>query len=145
MLYRLGCRWGHRLAWRWGLLFRIILFLFAIKEFFSNHPVPLSKEGSTFSPSPSSSGSGDVTALLGARNRYALRLADHQRSRQIVRDGTAWVLLACGLLMGLLMGLLIGLVLLAYGLLMDLGTAWVSGAVMGLVQLLPLLLILLLT
>ena len=27
-----------------------------------NHPVPLSKEGSTFSPSPSSSGSGDVTA-----------------------------------------------------------------------------------
>ena len=32
-------------------------------EKFSNHPVPLSKEGSTFSPSPSSSGSGDVTAL----------------------------------------------------------------------------------
>ena len=30
---------------------------------FSNHPVPLSKEGSTFSSSPSSSGSGDVTAL----------------------------------------------------------------------------------
>ena len=30
---------------------------------FSNHPVPLSKEGSTFYPSPSSSGSGDVTAL----------------------------------------------------------------------------------
>ena len=29
---------------------------------FSNHPVPLSKEGSTFSPSPSSSESGDVTA-----------------------------------------------------------------------------------
>ena len=28
--------------------------------------------------------------LLVARNRYALRLADHQRSRQIVRDGTAW-------------------------------------------------------
>ena len=26
------------------------------------------------------SGSGDVTALLGARNRYAIRLADHQRS-----------------------------------------------------------------
>ena len=37
---------------------------FTIKEeCFSNHPVPLSKEGSTFSPSPSSSGSGDVTAL----------------------------------------------------------------------------------
>ena len=31
----------------------------------------------------------DVTALLGARNRYALRLADHQRSRHILRDGTA--------------------------------------------------------
>ena len=62
-----------------------------------------------------------------------------------MRDGTAWVLLACGLLMGLLMGLLIGLVLLAYGLLMDLGTAWVRGVVMGLVQLLPLLLILILT
>ena len=30
------------------------------KNSFSNHPVPLSKEGSTFSPSPSSSGSGDV-------------------------------------------------------------------------------------
>ena len=29
---------------------------------FSNHPVPLSKEGSTFSPSPSSLGSGVVTA-----------------------------------------------------------------------------------
>ena len=36
--------------------------LFTLKEGdFSNHPVPLSKEGSTFSPSPSSSGSGDVT------------------------------------------------------------------------------------
>ena len=57
---------------------------FLLNFSFSNHPVPLSKEGSTFSPSPSSSGSGDVTALLGARNRFALRLADHQRSRQIV-------------------------------------------------------------
>ena len=37
--------------------------LFTLKEGdFSTHPVPLSKEGSTFSPSPSSSGSGDVTA-----------------------------------------------------------------------------------
>ena len=26
----------------------------------------------------------------GAQNRYALRLADHQRSRQVLRDGTAW-------------------------------------------------------
>ena len=40
----------------------------------------------------------------GAQNRYALRLADHQRSRQIVRDGTALLILACGLLMGLLAG-----------------------------------------
>ena len=62
-------------------------------------------------------------------------MADHQRSRQIVRDGTAWVLLACGLLIklaidllllvcGLLMDLLMGLVmdwgLLACGLLMGL-------------------------
>ena len=30
--------------------------------------------------------------LLVARNRYALRLADHQRSRHIVRDGTARLL-----------------------------------------------------
>ena len=28
----------------------------------------------------------------GARNRYALRLAGHQSPRQIVRDGTAWLL-----------------------------------------------------
>ena len=32
----------------------------SVNKNFSNHPVPLSKEGSTFSPSPSSSGSGDV-------------------------------------------------------------------------------------
>ena len=35
-------------------------------------------------------GREDVTALLGAWNRYALRLAGHQSPRQIVRDGTAW-------------------------------------------------------
>ena len=51
------------------------------------------KEGSTAFPKPlSPQGTGDETALLGARNRYALRMADHQRSRQIVRDGTAGVL-----------------------------------------------------
>ena len=51
------------------------------RVFSKTHPSSLTlKGGSTFSPSPSSSGSGDVTALLGARNRYALRLADHQRS-----------------------------------------------------------------
>ena len=48
------------------------------------------KEGSTSHPDPLSSGAREETALLGARNRFALRLADHQRSRQIVRDGTAW-------------------------------------------------------
>ena len=38
--------------------------LFTIKEGnLSNHPVPLSKEGSTSTPSPSSSEGGDVTAL----------------------------------------------------------------------------------
>ena len=65
---------------------------FLLNFSFSNHPVPLSKEGSTFSPSPSSSGSGDVTAhFWRARNRYALRLSDRQRSRHILRDGTAWM------------------------------------------------------
>ena len=47
------------------------------------------KEGSTSHLGLLSSGEKKETALLGARNRYALRLADHQRSRHIVRDGTA--------------------------------------------------------
>ena len=38
------------------------------------------KEGSTSHPGPLSSGAREETALLGARDRYALRLADHQRS-----------------------------------------------------------------
>ena len=38
------------------------------------------KEGSTSHPCPLSSGAREETALLGARNRCALRLADHQRS-----------------------------------------------------------------
>ena len=67
---------------------------FLLNFSFSNHPVPLSKEGfskitpslftikegSTSHPDPLSSGAREETALLGARNRYALRLADHQRS-----------------------------------------------------------------
>ena len=81
---------------------------------------------SKITPTLSPSGEREETALLGARNRYALRLADHQRSRQIVRDGTALLLLACGLLR-------------------DLGTALLRGLVIALLQLLPLLLILLLT
>ena len=45
------------------------------------------------SPRPSHpQGRGRKPLLLVARNRYALRLADHQRSRQIVRDGTARLL-----------------------------------------------------
>ena len=60
-----------------------------IKEDFSNHPVNSSKitpslitlkEGSTSHPDPLSSGAREETALLGAQNRYAIRLADHQRS-----------------------------------------------------------------
>ena len=38
------------------------------------------KEGSTSHPDPLSSGAREETALLGAQNRFALRLADHQRS-----------------------------------------------------------------
>ena len=57
----------------------VICDFYKVYQNFSNPSVSLSKGSSTFSPSPSSSGSGDVTALLGARNRYALRLADHQR------------------------------------------------------------------
>ena len=53
---------------------------YKVYQMSSNPSVSLSKGSSTLSPSPSSSGSGDVTALLGALNRYALRLADHQRS-----------------------------------------------------------------
>ena len=40
---------------------------------------------SVFSPS----GKKRETALLGARNRYALRLAGHQSPRQVLRAGTA--------------------------------------------------------
>ena len=58
----------------------VICDFYKVYQNFSNPSVSLSKGSSTFSPIPSSSGSGDVTALLGARNRYALRLADHQRS-----------------------------------------------------------------
>ena len=57
--------------------------LFPIKEgiFSKTYPSFLTvKEGSTSHPDPLSSGAREETALLGARNRYALRLADHQRS-----------------------------------------------------------------
>ena len=44
------------------------------------------KEGSTSHPCPLSSGAREETALLGARNRFALRLADHQRSSPTCAD-----------------------------------------------------------
>ena len=50
------------------------------------------KEGSTFLTKPLfPQGREDVTALLGAQNRYALRLADQSGLRHVVRDGTAWM------------------------------------------------------
>jgi len=52
------------------------------------------KEGSTSHPDPLSSGAREKTALLGARNRYALRLADHQRSSP---DCAGWDRLDAGL------------------------------------------------
>ena len=54
----------------------------ARKGFFSKtYPSFLTvKEGSTSHLGLLSSGEKKETALLGARNRYALRLADHQRS-----------------------------------------------------------------
>ena len=52
-----------------------------IADFSKTYPSFLTlKEGSTSHPCPLSSGAREETALLGARNRYALRLADHQRS-----------------------------------------------------------------
>ena len=49
------------------------------------------KEGSTFLTKPLfPQGREDVTALLGAQNRYALRLADQSGLRHVVRDGTVW-------------------------------------------------------
>ena len=53
---------------------------------FSNHPVPLSKEGSTFSPSPSFSESGDVTAL---RCSEPLRYKDGEPSK-VSPDCAGW-------------------------------------------------------
>ena len=48
------------------------------------------KEGSTSHLGLLPSGKKRETALLGARNRYALRLADQSGLRHVVRDGTAW-------------------------------------------------------
>ena len=51
------------------------------------------QNSSKITPSLSPSGEREETALLGARNRYALRMADQSGPRQIVRDGTAGMLL----------------------------------------------------
>ena len=48
------------------------------------------KEGSTFHLGLLLLGKKRETALLGAQNRYALRLADQSGLRHVVRDGTAW-------------------------------------------------------
>ena len=47
------------------------------------------KEGSTSHLGLLPSGEKRETALLGARNRFALRLAGHQSPRHVMRDGTA--------------------------------------------------------
>ena len=63
-----------------------------IADFSKTYPSFLTvKEGSTFLTKPLfPQGREDVTALLGARNRFALRLADQSGLRHLVRDGTAW-------------------------------------------------------
>ena len=66
--------------------------LFPIKKgiFSKTYPSFLTvKEGSTSHLGLLSSGEKKETALLGARNRYAIRLADQSGLRHVVRDGTA--------------------------------------------------------
>ena len=53
------------------------------------------KRAPPLTPTLSPSGEREETALLGARNRYALRLAGHQSPRHLVRAGTAWGKLVC--------------------------------------------------
>ena len=60
------------------------------------------KEGSTFHLGLLLLGKKRETALLGAQNRYALRLADQSGLRHILRDGTALLQLAvCAMLCGM--------------------------------------------
>ena len=66
---------------------QIIDYYYVVCDFYKVY-----QKSSKITPTLSPSGEREETALLGARNRYALRMADHQRSRQIVRDGTAGVL-----------------------------------------------------
>ena len=70
--------WGD-----WNVCTFELLWLFFGKEvvFSKTYPSFLTlKEGSTSHLGLLPSGKKRETALLGARNRYALRLADHQRS-----------------------------------------------------------------
>ena len=60
-------------------------------KFFLKSPrpsLPL-KRAPPLTPPLSPSGKREETALLGAQNRYALRLAGHQSPRHVLRDGTA--------------------------------------------------------
>ena len=57
-----------------------------ISVFFNGLYTPF---GSPVSGGQTPQGRRGKPLLLVARNRYALRLADHQRSRHILRDGTA--------------------------------------------------------
>ena len=61
--------------------------LFTIKEGSTSHPDPLTLRGEGGNRSSSSLGAREKTALLGARNRFAIRLADHQRSSPVF---TGW-------------------------------------------------------
>ena len=62
-----------------------------IKEtIFSNHPVPPSKEGSTSTPSPSSSEGGDVTALRCSEPLRSKVGGPSKVYARFVRAGTAW-------------------------------------------------------
>ena len=59
------------------------------------------KEGSTSHPCPLSSGAREKTVLLGARNRFALRLAGHQSPRQLCGMGPPGMVLLCLAIMDL--------------------------------------------
>ena len=77
--------WGD-----WNVCTFELLWLFFGKEvvFSKTYPSFLTlKEGS---PSPLRSEGENRSS--GAQNRFALRLADQSGLRQVVRDGTAWLL-----------------------------------------------------
>ena len=76
------------------ILFHIAVSLCACRhsneDFFESPRPSLAKEESTFSPSPSSSGSGDVTALRCSEPlRYRVG-GPSEVFAMVVRDGTAW-------------------------------------------------------